>query len=228
MSILKALEHTGPYFGTEVEIKWIETTDLKTGKDAEKALSGVDGIIVPGGFGARGIEGKILCIEHARKNRIPFLGLCYGMQLAVIEFCRNVLDLKDANSTEIDPKTKNPVIDILPEQKGIKELGGTMRLGAYPAVLRKGTLVQTLYGKEKVSERHRHRFEVNPEYIDRIEAGGLVFSGRSPGGKLMEFLELPEHPFFAATQAHPEFTSKPLNPNPLFKGFIQACLEAKK
>jgi len=224
ISILKALEHTAPYFGAKVRIKWIETSDVRTEQDAKQALEDVNGMIVPGGFGTRGAEGKIACIKYARETGLPFLGLCLGLQMAVIEFARNVCGMSEANSTEIDPKTKHPVIDILPEQKGITGLGGTMRLGAYPAVLKPGTLVHKLYGKERISERHRHRFEVNPDYIEELEAKGLVFSGRSPDRRLMEFLELPGHPFFVATQAHPEFTSRPLSPNPLFKGFVQACV----
>jgi CTP synthase len=223
MSILKALEHTGPYFGTKVNVKWVETTDINSLEDARKALEGLDGVIVPGGFGSRGVEGKIHCVRYARENNMPFLGLCLGLQIAVIEFARNVVGLEGANSTEIDSKTTHPVIDILPEQEEIKDLGGTMRLGAWKATLKPGTIVHKLYGKEEISERHRHRFEVNPEYIQRLEEKGLVFSGKSPGGSLMEFLELPNHKFFAATQAHPEFTSKPLYPNPLFRGFVEAC-----
>ena len=223
LDILKALEHTAPYFGAKVKVKWIETSNIKDGKDAERELKDVNGVIVPGGFGTRGTEGKILCIKHARERGLPFLGLCLGLQMAVVEFARNVCGMEGANSTELDQKAKHPVIDILPEQKKIKGLGGTMRLGAYPAVLKPGSLVHKLYGKEKVSERHRHRFEVNPEYIEKLEGKGLVFSGRSPDRRLMEFLELPSHKFFVATQAHPEFTSRPLMPNPLFRGFVEAC-----
>jgi len=220
ISILKALEHTAPYLGVKPEIVWIESTELK---DAGKYLEQVDGLIVPGGFGARGIEGKITCIRYARENRLPFLGLCLGFQLAVIEYARSVLGL-DANSTEFQPETPHPVIDLMPEQKDQKNLGGTMRLGLQETILKPGTLVHRLYGRERIQERHRHRYEVNPKYVEKLESAGLVFSGRSPSG-LMEFLELPGHPFFVATQSHPEFSSKPLSPSPLFKGFLQACLE---
>ncbi|MEM7828543.1 MAG: CTP synthase (glutamine hydrolyzing), partial [Candidatus Aenigmatarchaeota archaeon] len=220
ISIIKALEHAAPQFGARPEITWIETTELK---DAKKMLGHVDGLIVPGGFGARGIEGKIECIRYARENSLPFLGLCLGFQLAVIEWARSVLGL-NANSTEFEPNTPHPVIDIMPEQKG-KQLGGTMRLGKQTSIIKKGSIVHKLYGRLVVEERHRHRYEVNPKYIQMIERSGLVFSGKSPDGR-MEFLELPGHPFFVATQAHPEFSSKPLNPNPLFKGFVRACMES--
>jgi CTP synthase len=184
----------------------------------------VDGVIVPGGFGSRGTEGKIEIIRVARERNIPFLGLCLGLQLAVIEFARHVCGLKGANSTEIDPNTVHPVIDVLPEQKDVTEKGGTMRLGAYPAVLREGTVVRRLYGAETVSERHRHRYEVNPEYHKTIEEKGMIFSGSSADGRLVEFIELPDQRFFVATQAHPELKSRMENPAPLFYGFVQACL----
>ncbi|MCD6478024.1 MAG: CTP synthase (glutamine hydrolyzing) [Candidatus Aenigmarchaeota archaeon] len=225
VSILEALEHAGGNLSCNVELKWIETTDIENGKlSVEDALKDVDGILVPGGFGSRGAEGKIECIRYARENNIPFLGLCYGLQLAVVEYARNVCGLKDADSTEINPDTPHPVIDILPEQKKINEKGATMRLGAQPAILKDRTLVRKLYGKEKIVERHRHRYEVNPKYIEILERNGLVFSGVSPNRKLMEFLEIPKHRFFVATQAHPEFTSRPLRPNPMFLGFVKACM----
>lgn len=215
-SILEALKHAGAWLKTKVNVKFIETTRLK-----EVSLD-VDGLIVPGGFGVRGTEGKINCIKYARENEIPFLGLCFGMQLAVVEFARNVCGLKGANSTEIDPNTPHPVIDLLPEQKKIDKLGGTMRLGAWPAILKAGTLVRKIYGKEKIIERHRHRYELNPKYIDILEENGLVLSGISPKANLVEFIELPNHPFFVGTQAHPEFKSRPLNPAPLFREFLKA------
>jgi len=206
-------------------LKWVETTKIEEGKTtAEDALKGVDGVIVPGGFGSRGTEGKIHCIQYCRENNLPYLGLCYGFQMAVVEYARNILSLKGANSTEIDPKTEYPVIDILPEQEKIDDLGGTMRLGAYPALLKKGSIVARLYGEGEISERHRHRYEVNPEYIEKLEKAGLVFSGKSPDRKLMEFLELPNHKFFIGTQAHPEFKSRLEKPAPLFYGFVEACL----
>lgn len=229
LSIIKALEHAGPRLGTAAKIKWIESTDIEDGKiTAEDALSDVNGLIIPGGFGKRGIDGKIAAIRYAREKGIPFLGLCLGMQLAVVEFARDVCGMKDANSTEFDKATANPVIDIIPEQAeiiGQEKYGGTMRLGAYPALLRRGTLVERLYGKERVSERHRHRYEVNPGYIAALEGKGLVFSGRSPDGRLMEFVELGGHPFFVATQAHPELKSRPLDPAPLFLGLVKAATE---
>lgn len=222
VSILEALTHAGANHKTKVNIKWVEATDIENGEiSVEKALMGVDGVIVPGGFGGRGTEGKIACIRYCRENNIPYLGLCYGFQMAVIEYARYI-GLKGANSTEIDPETPYPVITILPGQTG--KLGGTMRLGAYEAVLKKGSLVAKLYNKEKVSERHRHRYEVNPAYIEQLEKKGLVFSGKSEDGRLMEFLELPGHKFFVGTQAHPEFQTHLENPAPLFYGFVGACL----
>jgi len=228
LSIIKALEHAGPYLGAKVKIKWIESSDLGDKKTIENALKDVNGLIVPGGFGKRGIEGKINAIKHARENKIPFLGLCLGMQLAVIDFARNVCDLDNANSSEFNPTTPHPVIDFIPEQIDIikqSKYGGTMRLGAYPALLKKGSLVKKLYGKEEISERHRHRYEVNPKYIESLEKNGLIFSGISPNGILMEFMELDNHPFFVATQSHPEFKSRPMNPSPLFYGLVKASLE---
>ncbi|MCK4927696.1 MAG: gamma-glutamyl-gamma-aminobutyrate hydrolase family protein, partial [Candidatus Aenigmarchaeota archaeon] len=216
-------------FRCDIDIKFIETTDIENKTiDTKDALKDIDALIVPGGFGSRGTEGKIECIKYARENNIPFLGLCLGFQLACVEFARNVCSLKDAASTEINPKTENPVIDIMKEQKNIDSMGATMRLGAYLAVLKKGTIIEKLYGTEKVSERHRHRYEVNNRYVPTIENKGLLFSGKSPDGNLMEFLELPEHPYFVATQAHPELKSKPLNPHPLFLGLVNAAIEKKK
>ena len=223
VSIMEALTHAGANHKTKVNLKWVETTAIEEGKTtAEEALKGVDGIIVPGGFGSRGTEGKIACVKHCRENNIPYLGLCYGFQMAVIEYARNVCGIEKANSTEMDPNTPDPIITILPEASG--DMGGTMRLGAYDALLKKDSQVAKLYGKEKVSERHRHRYEVNPDYIDKIEEKGLIFSGRSPDGRFMEFLELPGHKFFIGTQAHPEFKTHLEDPAPLFYGFVGACL----
>jgi CTP synthase len=231
LSILKALEHAGPYHGVKVKVKWIESTNIEDKKmKVSEALKGIDGIIVPGGFGKRGTEGKIITIRYAREHKIPFLGLCFGMQLAVVEFARNVCGLEGAHTTEIDANTPYPVIDFIPEQiKLIKEsrYGATMRLGAYSAVLKKGSLIHKLYGQDKVSERHRHRYEVNPKYVDILEKNSLVFSGRSPNGVLMEFMELPRHPFFVGTQGHPEFKSRPMKPSPMFDGLIKVCLKNK-
>jgi CTP synthase len=229
LSIIKALEHVASYLEAKVKIKWIESTDIEDGKvKVEDALKDVKGIIIPGGFGKRGIEGKIAVIKHARENKIPFLGLCLGMQLAVVEFARNVCKLDGANSSEF-ASTPHPVIDFIPEQASIvkqSNYGGTMRLGTYPAILREGTLVRRLYNNSKISERHRHRYEVNPKYIEILEKNGLIFSGKSPDNTLMEFMELKNHPFFVATQAHPEFKSRPMNPSPLFYGFLKASLES--
>ena len=232
LSIIKALEHAAPYSGARLRIAWIESTDIEDKKLAvEDALKGIDGMIIPGGFGKRGIEGKIAAIKYARENNIPFLGLCLGMQLAVIEYSRDVCGLDGANSTEFDADTKHPVIDFIPEQAELvkqSKYGGSMRLGAYTALLQAGTLANSLYGSERISERHRHRYEVNPEYISALEKHGLVFSGRSPDGRLMEFIELEGHPFFIATQAHPEFKSRPLSPAPLFRGLIEASLRNRR
>ncbi len=223
-SILEALKHCSAHLRCKVNIKWVETTDLKDVSFVEE----VDGIIVPGGFGTRGAEGKIKVIKEAREKGIPFLGLCFGMQLAVVEFARNVCKLEGANSTEIDPDTSHPVIDILPEQRDIRQKGGTMRLGAFPAILEKGTIVHSLYQQDEVSERHRHRYEVNPEYHSILQKNGMVFSGKSKDGRLVEFIELSDHPFFVATQAHPELKSRMERPAPLFYGFVKACMERKK
>jgi len=233
LSILKALEHTAPYFGVKIKIKWIESTNIEDGKiKVEDALKGVDGIIVPGGFGKRGTEGKIETIRHAREKNIPFLGLCFGLQLAVIEYARNVCGLKDAHSTEINSETKNPIVDFLPWQKDVIKkdgYGATMRLGGQKVVIKKGTLAHTLYNRDKVIERFRHRYEISPEYVKILEKNGFVFSGRSlKEENIMQIGELPNNNFFLGTQFHPEFTSKPLSPNPLFAGFVKSCIRVKK
>jgi len=233
ISVIEAIKHAAASLNRKAEIAWIDSLDFepqenKNYRSALKKLSAYDGIIVPGGFGARGIEGKIQAISYARANRIPYLGLCYGMQLAVIEFARNATGLKGANTAESPERTNYPVIDIMPEQKKNledKNYGATMRLGAYPAKLTKGTIAYHAYGTPKISERHRHRYEVNPDYIKRLEKKGLVFSGTSPDGRLMEIMELPKtkHPFFMGTQFHPEFKSRPLNPHSLFVAFVKAA-----
>lgn len=286
LSVKEAIIHAGAQLETGVDISWIDASSFEGADKAQeenlKALSQFDGILVPGGFGSAGVEGKIIAIEYARKNNIPYLGLCYGMQLAIVEFARHICGLQGASSTEIDPKTQYPVIDFMPEQRDMlskEEYGGTMRLGAYPAVLKSGSKVESLYkethrleedaarikvlececlsrnekntennaekacskniccqstcidetgGKNVILERHRHRYEVNPEFVEALEKNGLVFSGyyeRNDGTRLMEFIELPEHKFFVATQAHPEFKSRLGNPAPLFYGFIKACLQ---
>ncbi len=223
ISILKAVEHTAPYYGVKAELKWVDTTEIKNQEDAKKALAGLDGIIVPGGFGERGVEGKIECIRYCRENDVPYFGLCYGMQLAVVEYARNVCGLDGAHTTEVDPKTEHPVICILPEQEEVKGLGGTMRLGGHDVAVKKDTVAHKLYGSENVRERFRHRYNVNTKYIDQLEKSGLVFSGQANEKRIMQILELPNHKFFLGTQFHPELTSKPLEPNPLFRGFVEAC-----
>ncbi len=226
-SIYESLTHAGIANDTKVEIKKIDSEDLQK-HGAQKLLEGVSGILVPGGFGYRGIEGKISAIKFSRENNIPFLGLCLGMQCAVIEFSRNVCGLKDANSTEFKPKTKNPVIGLLEEQQKVKDLGGTMRLGAYPCRLKKGSLANKLYRRSLVEERHRHRYEFNNKYRALLEKKGVVFSGIYPKGNLVEIIELKKHPFFVAVQFHPEFKSKPDQSHPLFRGFIKAALDKSK
>ena len=223
LSVVSALEHSGIWEGARVNIKWIDAESVE--KEGVQVLEGVDGILVPGGFGQRGIEGKITAIRYARENKIPFLGLCLGLQCAVIEFARNVCNLQGANSTEFDPKTPHPVIDLLPEQREIKNMGGTMRLGGYRCELKEGTLASRLYNRAYVVERHRHRYEVNNEYRGILESNGLVVSGIYKERDLVEIIELKDHPFFIATQFHPEFTSRPNRPHPLFSGFIRATLK---
>ncbi len=231
-SIIKALEHAGTSLGLKVKLKWIETTELNAEKAAEE-LKEVQGIIVPGAFGSRGSEGKINCIRYAREKGLPYLGLCYGFQMALIEFARNICGLSGANSTEVNQQAAEPVIDLLPEQQDIAKLGGNMRLGGQDMEIKAGTRAAELYGLDRfpakggvflVRERFRHRWECNPAYIRTFEEKGLVFSGRAPGREIMQVLELPRevHPFFIATQAHPEFTSRPLRPNPFYLGFLKA------
>lgn len=229
ISVLEALKFSAFTLGRKPIITYLNSKDFETGKLKHSELKKFDGVLVPGGFGSTGVEGKIKVIEFVRKNKIPYFGLCYGMQLAVIEYARNVLGWKDANTTEINPHTSHPVIDIMHDQKGhISEgkYGATMRLGAYPCNIRSGTVAYTAYGKESVSERHRHRFEVNPKFVDQILEAGLIFSGTSPDGYLMEIVELPRkvHPFFLGTQFHPEFLARPLSPHPLFTEFIKAAI----
>ncbi len=219
ISIHEALKHAGLENNVAVERKWIHSEKLTDGGAAEE-LAEMDGIVVPGGFGARGTEGKIEAIRYARENNVPFLGLCLGFQMAVVEFARNVLGLDGAHSAELEEETPHPVIDLLPEQKDLDDMGGTMRLGTHVTELEEGTLAADLYDDTTCTERHRHRYEVNPEYIDDLEAGGLVFSGTS--GRRMEVLELPGHPYFLGTQFHPEFRSRPTRASPPFVGFVDA------
>ncbi len=223
ISVIESLYHAG--FANHVKVKahLIDSESITKENVAEK-LKGIDGVIVPGGFGSRGIEGKIETIKYVRENKIPFLGICLGMQMAVVEFARNVLGLKDANSAELDEKTTNPVIHIMENQKSIKKKGGTMRLGAYPCIIKKGTKAYELYGQEEISERHRHRYEYNNDYRERLEKAGLKISGTSPDGLLVEMVELENHPYFVAGQFHPELKSRPNKPSPLFVGLVKACL----
>ena len=222
LSVAEALKHGGIVNRVNVNIHWIEAEDITKDNVYEK-LESMHGILVPGGFGKRGTEGKIEAVRFAREQGIPYLGICLGMQLAIVEFAKNILNIPDAASIELEPETTNPVIALMPEQDGIENLGGTLRLGAYPCELKSGSLAEKLYGKPLISERHRHRYEVNNDYRTRLEEKGLVLSGLSPDKRIVEMIELPNHPFFIATQAHPEFKSRPNLPHPLFKGFIAAA-----
>mgnify|MGYP002678741895 FL=1 len=224
ISVVESLKHAGYADDVKVEIKWINSEECVDMKKCKELLSDVQAVVVPGGFGIRGIEGKLNVIRYARENNLPFLGLCLGMQCAVIEYARNVVGIKDANSKEFDENAQNPVIDLMLEQKNVHGYGGTMRLGAYDCVLKKGSKAEKAYGTERISERHRHRYEVNNEYIDRIAEKGLVFSGMSPDGMLAEVVELPQLDWFVACQFHPEFKSRPERPHPLFKGLIDAVV----
>ncbi len=224
-SIINALEHAGITLNCDVQIKWIETTGI-TDKNAADHLADVDAIIVPGGFGTRGAEGKIACIKYARENNLPYLGLCFGFQMAVIEFARNLCNLRKANSTEIDPDCSEPVIDVLPEQKKIEGLGGNMRLGGRDIELKPQTLAWKLFGRvDLVRMRFRHRYEVDPRYIEVLEKAGMVFSGKAPNQPIMQILEIPSHPFFMGTQAHPCLTSRPLRPQPMFVALVAAAMQ---
>ena len=227
-SLIEALNHAGAHLSTKVNVQFVETTELEEGKTPiHHLLENKDAIIVPIGFGSRGAEGKISCIKYARENDMPYLGLCYGLQLAVIEFARNVCGLKNANSTEIDKKTKHPVVMILPEQKKIYEKGATMRLGAVKSILKRGTKTSQLYGKTTVFERHRHRYEVSPRYHKTLEKNGMVISGTSRNGKLVEFVEIPSLKYFVATQAHPEYKSRLERPSPPYYGLVKAAVEKR-
>lgn len=227
ISVVESLKHAALAHECKVEIKWLASEKCLTTKDAQEMLSDVDALVVPGGFGVRGIEGKLNVIKYARENNLPFLGLCLGMQCAVIEYARNVLGLENANSTEFAEGTKYPVIDLMIEQKDVAGYGGTMRLGAYPCHLKEGTKAQTAYGAKVVSERHRHRYEVNNEYKKQIEDAGLVICGTSPDGLLAEMVEYPKNDWFVASQFHPEFKSRPEEPHPLFLGLISAAVGQK-
>ena len=227
MSVREAIKHAALEAGVEPRIEWIHSAELERDKDLER-LKGVDGIIVPGGFGSRGTEGKIMAARYARENKIPYLGLCLGMQLMCIEFARNVLGFEDANSSEFDRSTTHPVIDLMNDQRSITDMGGTMRLGLYPCNLKPGTRAANAYGSEKIDERHRHRWEFNNKYRDEFEKAGMVFSGLSPDGKLVEISEIADHPYMVGSQFHPEFLSRPNRPHPLFLGFLSAIVDYAK
>ena len=227
LSMVEALRHAAIELSLDLKLTWVNSEDIEA-EGAAKYLQNVDGVVVPGGFGSRGVDGKIAAVEYARHNHIPFLGLCLGMQCSVMEWARNVAGLKDANSAEFDPNTPNPVINLLPEQHDVVDLGGTMRLGLYPCRLAPNTLANRLYQKEVVYERHRHRYEFNNAYRNLFLENGYAISGTSPDGRLVEIVELPSHPFFIATQFHPEFQSRPSTPHPLFKGLIQAAFNKVK
>ena len=225
ISVVESLKHAGYANHAKIEIKWINSEDCIDDKQCKEMLKNMDALVVPGGFGVRGIEGKLNCIKYARENNLPFLGLCLGMQCTVIEYARNILGLKDANSTEFDEHTSNPVIDLMTEQKNVNGYGGTMRLGAYDCHLKKGSVAAKAYGSTTISERHRHRYEVNYEYLSKIQEKGLVFSGMSPDVMLAEIVELPQLDWFVASQFHPEFKSRPENPHPLFLGLVTAAVK---
>jgi CTP synthase len=224
LSVIEALGHAGTHHGGKIDVRWVDSERL-TDEEAQRELEACDGILVPGGFGVRGIEGKIQAARFAREKSVPYLGICLGMQIAVAEFARHVAGMDGANSTEFDPETPYPVIDLLPEQKEVRDMGGTMRLGADPVKLHEGTRAREIYGEAVIYERHRHRYEVNNHLRKRLEHSGLVCSGTSPDERLVEVVELPDHPFFVASQYHPEFKSRPLRPQPLFREFVGAALE---
>lgn len=224
ISVAEALKHAGYAHDADINIQWINAEDVNA-ENVASLLSKVDGILVPGGFGDRGVEGKIEAIKYARENDVPFLGICLGMQMAAVEFARNVLGLDGAHSAELDADTEHPIIDLLPDQEDVEDLGGTLRLGLYPCKLKEGSRAEAIYGESLVYERHRHRYEFNNAYREAMEAAGLVFSGLSPDGRLVEILELPEKKFFVAAQFHPEFISRPQRPQPLFRDFIGATMK---
>ncbi|MCM3718425.1 CTP synthase [Fictibacillus phosphorivorans] len=226
ISVVEAMRHAGYHFDTDIDIDWINSETV-TAENVKELLKDADGILVPGGFGDRGVEGKILATQYARENKVPFLGICLGMQLASVEFARNVLGLEGAHSAELMPETPFPVIDLLPEQKDIEDLGGTLRLGLYPCKIKEDTKAFDAYKDEVVYERHRHRYEFNNEYREQMEKAGFIFSGTSPDGRLVEIVELEDHPWFVASQFHPEFTSRPTRPQALFRDFIGAVTQLK-
>lgn len=224
MSVVESLKHAGIYNNVEVQIKWVNSEELEN-QDIEEVLKEADGILIPGGFGDRGVEGKIKALQYARENKVPMLGICLGMQMAVVEFARNVLGLKGAHSSELNPETPYAVIDLMPEQKDIEEMGGTMRLGSYPCKIFDNTKAHEAYKDEVIYERHRHRYEFNNEFRKQIQAGGMVLSGVSPDERLVEIVEITDHPWYVAAQFHPEFKSRPNRPHPLFREFVKASIE---
>ena len=224
ISVVEALKHGAVANRAQVHIKWIDSENVNP-ENVEEQLGDVSGILVPGGFGDRGIDGMICAIRYAREHKVPFLGLCLGMQLSIVEFARDVVGLKDAHSVELDPATTHPVIHLMPDQDGIEDIGGTLRLGSYPCVLDKNSRSYALYGEETIHERHRHRYEVNNDFRKALTENGMVLSGVSPDGRIVEMVELSDHPFYIATQAHPEFKSRPNRPHPLFRGLIAAAAE---
>ena len=227
LSVVEALKHGGIASRANVQIRWIDSETLDE-SNYEESLAGLDGILVPGGFGTRGTEGKILAVKYARENKVPFLGICLGMQTAIIEFARNVLGYHDANSIELNPDTLHPVIALMPEQDGVEDLGGTLRLGSYPCKLKEGTKSYSLYGKQDIAERHRHRYEVNNDYRQQLESHGMTLAGLSPDGRIVEMIEITDHPFFIGTQGHPELKSRPNHAHPLFRGLVHAAATYKK
>lgn len=226
LSVVEALKHGGIAEHANVKIRWVDSEEIRE-DTAEELLKDVNGILVPGGFGTRGTEGKITAIRYAREKKIPFLGICLGMQMAIVEYARHVLGYADANSIELDSETSHPVIALMPEQDGVVNLGGTLRLGAYPCKLKEGSLAESLYQSEEISERHRHRYEVNNEYRDSLEKAGMELSGLSPDGRIVEMVELKDHPYFIGTQGHPELKSRPNRAHPLFRGLVHAAVLRK-
>ncbi|MDR1801189.1 MAG: CTP synthase [Lachnospiraceae bacterium] len=227
ISVVEALKHGGIFSRATVNVKWVDSEEV-TKENVAEILSDVSGVVVPGGFGHRGIDGKLISIQYAREHGLPFLGLCLGMQLAIVEFARNVLGYYDAHSAELAPDTTHPMIHIMPEQYGIEDIGGTLRLGSYPCVLDPDSKAYKLYGVREIFERHRHRYEVNNDYREELSSHGMKLSGLSPDGRIVEMIEIPSHPWFIATQAHPELKSRPNRPHPLFKGFVNAAIEYEK
>ena len=224
ISVVESLKHAGYAANASVNIKWVDSETV-TDENAAEVFGDVSGILVPGGFGSRGIEGKISAIRYARENNIPYLGLCLGMQLSIVEFARHVVGFRDAHSVELNSATTHPVISLMADQEGVDNIGGTLRLGSYPCKLAKDSLAYKLYKEELIHERHRHRYEVNNDYRKDLTNNGMMLSGISPDGRIVEMVEIPSHPFFIATQAHPEFKSRPNRPHPLFLGFVNASLD---